>query len=375
MNRSLFCLVGIAVAFGEARGDEPMPASARSRVVDGKVIAAGNVPVAGATVLLGPPQPGMALVLGVAAKSDAQGRFRAELRELAWTTGIIRAVALAPGFKAVEKTIEAGRRTATVNFELASEPWKEMLVRMVDRGGWPIAGEVVTCSLGGIIWSRIKMDLDGLCRIAIPRNLPMNLTAEPKGLRPIVAYFRGTNDEPTSITLPVLPPIRGRVIDSQGWPVPEVAVGRWLSFDADGTGEMSPFFGFGLAVTDRDGNFEIAPRLELRVYVSRPMPRLEALCFAGPSYRDLCYQLFEPNQPIRIGYRTVDPNQPVAPDHDARAVAEGPHTGFPRLGHIETQSCVLLGDFGHASHGYPELALCLDQPRRGTSERSTDGGA
>ena len=45
-----------------------------------------------------------------------------------------------------------------------------------------------------------------------------------------------------SISLPVLPAIRGRVIDTEGRPVPDAAVGRWLTFDADGTGEMLPFF-------------------------------------------------------------------------------------------------------------------------------------
>ena len=48
---------------------------------------------------------------------------------------------------------------------------------------------------------------------------------------------------------------------------------------------MLPFFGGALAVTDREGNFEIAPTLELRFYMSRPATKLEALCFAAPSFR------------------------------------------------------------------------------------------
>ena len=45
----------------------------------------------------------------------------------------------------------------------------------------------------------------------------MKLSAEPKDARPIEAFFDGGKDDPVSISLPVLPAIRGRVID------PEVA--------------------------------------------------------------------------------------------------------------------------------------------------------
>src|SRR4029077_10320634 len=119
--------------------------------------------------------------------------------------------------------------------------------------------------------------------------------------------------DPASITLPVLPAIRGRVLDPQGRPVPDAAVGRWLTFDTDGTGEMLAFVGGALAATDREGNFEIAPRLQLRFYMSRPTPKLEGFCFAAPSYRSERYQLFHPNQPTRVAYRLFDPSRQVEP--------------------------------------------------------------
>jgi len=220
---------------------------------------------------------------------------------------------LAPGYRTFERTLGAGTGTAAVDVELAREPWKETEFRMQDTSGRPVAGEVITCSIGGMVWSRLKTDAAGCCRIAMPRTLGSAVTAEPKDSRPVVAYLSGAKDDPDSIALPVLPAIRGRVLDAQGWPVPDAAVGWHLVFGDDGTGEMFPFFGGALAVTDREGNFVIAPTLYLRLYRSRPAPMLEALCFAAPSYRSLCYQLFEANRPIRMTFRLFDPSRSVDP--------------------------------------------------------------
>jgi thiol-disulfide isomerase/thioredoxin len=150
--------------------------------------------------------------------------------------------------------------------------------------------------------------------MAIPRYPRMRLSAAPKGARPIDAYLAGTKDDPASITLPVLPAIRGRVLDPQGSPVPNTAVGWHLNFLADGSGEMLPSFGGALAVTDREGSFEIAPMLELHFYMSRPAPESEALCFADPSFRSESYQLLEPNRTIRMAFEvfdTIRPDQPM----------------------------------------------------------------
>jgi len=309
----VFFLLGFVAAVVEARADDPIGAKANGRVVEGKIVAAGNKPIEGATVLFGPPPVSIALVEGVTAMTDAQGLYRADLAKFPWSTGMIQAFVLAPGYKAADRKIEAGTGTPTANFELTAEPWKETQVRMEHSSGGPVAGEVITCSVGGVIWSRFKTDTLGCCRIAMPRYLGMRLSTEPKDARPIEAYLRGAKDDPASITLAVLPAIWGRVLDAEGWPVPDAAVGRWLTFDADGTGEMQFFIGEAVAITDRGGNFVIAPKLELRFYMSRPTPRLEALCFADPSFRSMCHQFFEPNRPIRVAYQLFEPNRPVEP--------------------------------------------------------------
>ncbi|MGO9922291.1 MAG: redoxin domain-containing protein [Isosphaeraceae bacterium] len=310
MNRALLCLLGCAAAFAEVQGDEPTATDAPGRIVEGKVVAAGQKPVEGARVLFGEHEVGMALVEGETATTDAQGRYRADLVKFPWSKGTVRALVLAPGYKAADGKIEAGTGPATADFELAAEPWIETRIRMADRSGRPVAGAVITCSVGRVIWARLKTDALGCCQIAMARYVGMRLSTEPKDARPIEARLSGTNN-PASITLPVLPAIRGRVLDHQGWPVANAAVGRWLTFDSDGTGEMLPFLEFILGVTDRNGNFEIAPRLQLSFGVSRPTPNLEALCFADPSYRSMCYQLFKTNQPIRMAWQLLDPKKPV----------------------------------------------------------------
>jgi hypothetical protein len=144
-------------------------------------------------------------------------------------------------------------------------------------------------------------------------NLWMVLSAKPKDARPIKAHFNGGKDDPTSISLPVLPAIRGRVIDTEGRPVPDAAVGRWLTFDTDGTGEMLQFFDGAVALTDRAGNFVIAPTLELSFGSSRPAPTIGVLCFADPSFKSDGWLLFHPNRPIRTAVQLFDPNRPVEP--------------------------------------------------------------
>jgi thiol-disulfide isomerase/thioredoxin len=313
INSVALLLLGLAVGTVEARGDEPSSTGASGRVVEGKVIVAGGKPVEGAMVLFCQADRGWAFIEGATARTDAHGRYRADLGRFPWSTGPIRALVLAPGYKAGDRNIAAGPRTATTDFDVVAEPWKETVVRMEESSGQPVVGQEITCSVGEVIWARLKTDALGGCRIAMADAMALRLSAQPKDARPIEAILDVRRDGTPSITLPVLPAIRGRVLDPEGRPVPDAAVGRWLTFDADGTGEMLRFPNGAIAVTDRDGTFVIAPRLTLRFYKSQPMPKLEALCFAAPSYRSESYQLFNPARPIRIAHRTYDPSRPVEP--------------------------------------------------------------
>ncbi len=216
MKHALFVLLGFAVVISEAQTDEPKGSKASGRVVEGRIVAAGGKPVEGAKVLFGQHGDGFQFSEGATATTDAQGRYRDDLVKLPWSTQAIRALVLAPGFKASNSKIEPGTGTATVNFELASEPWRETQVRLEDTSGKPVAGEEITCSVGGLIVARYKTDALGHCRIRMARDLGMKLSARPKDGRPIEAFFNGGKDDPTSVSLPVLPAIRGRVIDTEG---------------------------------------------------------------------------------------------------------------------------------------------------------------
>jgi len=309
----LFFLWALAVGNVGSQGEQQAPADANGRVVQGKIVAAGGAPVTDAKVLFGQSDLGTALVEGARAATDAQGAYRADLGAFAWSTGRIRAVVLAPGYKAADKKLEPGKATTTADFELVAEPWKQTQVRLENASGKPVADEAIICALGGATWEKYKTDALGRCLIGMARDQPMSLSIEPKSGRPVVAYLAGTKDDPPTITLQVLPAIRGRVIDSEGRPVPNAAVGRWLIVGTDGSGEMLPFFGGAIAATDAEGSFAIAPRLYLRLYMSRPVPKLEALLFADPSYRQESYQLFHPGQPIRMAYQLFDPSRQVEP--------------------------------------------------------------
>ena len=312
-NRALFFLLMFAVGIADAQIVEPAGTNAGGRVIEGRIVAADGKPIPGAKVLFGEDSRGMALVEGATATTDAQGRYRADLVKYPWSTATIRTLVLAPGFKARDGKTEPGSVAATADFELVAESWKETLVRMEDSAGRPVAGAEIKCLVGMVAWASFKTDALGCCRIAMARNFGMSLSTTPRNARPIEAYFSGAKDDPPSVTLPVLPPIRGRVIDPEGRPVPDAAVGRWLTFDSDGTGEMLRFFGGSIALTDRNGKFVIAPTLHLRFYMWRPAPKLEALCFAAPSFRSEGWLLFRPNQPVRTSYQLFDPSRPVEP--------------------------------------------------------------
>ena len=313
-NRALIFLFGFAVAIAEAQTDEPTVTRAIGRVVEGKIVTAGSKPLEGAKVLFGQDRHGTAFVDGAAVTTDAQGRYRADLVKLPWSTGAIRAFVLAPGYKAGDRKIEPGANTATADFELVAEPWRETQIRLEDSSGGPVAGLEINCSLGRLIVARYKTDALGSCRIGMARGLGMRLSAEPKDARPIEAFFGGGRDDPTSISLPVLPVIRGRVIDTAGRPVPDAAVGRWLTFGADGIGEMNRLPEGAVALTDREGKFAIAPKVALSFGAARPAPKVGVLCFADPSYRSSDgWLLFHPNRPIRTAVQLFDPNRPVEP--------------------------------------------------------------
>jgi thiol-disulfide isomerase/thioredoxin len=288
-----FVLLGFVVVTG-APADEPKPAKGTGRVFEGIVVTTARKPVHGAKLAFVQDDP-RAWPVGVeTATTNAQGRYRADLGRFPWSTGPVQVIVLAHGFKAVERKLPAGGGAVTAEFDLEARAWKETHIRLEEPSGKPIADVDITCSMGGAPWSRLKTDRDGRCQIALAPRFRATLLAAPQAARPIEVNLSGTDDEPTSITLPVVPPITGRVLDHEGRPVPGVALGRWITFWDDG-GEALPFLDGATAVTDRDGRFVIAPRIILRkAYLTNPRPfNRWLLCFADPSFRRIAYRLFD----------------------------------------------------------------------------------
>jgi thiol-disulfide isomerase/thioredoxin len=303
-NRVISLLITLALGLAPVRGDEPTAANAHERVVEGTVLDPERKPVEGARVFFTEPDRGFGFDKDATATTDGHGRYRADLGAFPWSRSAMQMLLLAPGFQIAERTVAPGVGRTRMDVDLVAQPWKPLQVRLQDGAGRPVAGVDVNCSVGGVSWARLKTDAEGLCRISMAVDSWLELSADPDGARPVQGSLAVSKDGLDSITLPVLPPYRGRVLDPQGRPVPDVAVGRWITFDPDGSGEMLPFLGGAKAVTDREGNFVIAPALIVRGYLTRPSPpNVEGLCFADSSCRRIAFRSLDPSrssQPLEV---------------------------------------------------------------------------
>ena len=149
ITRALFGLLGFAVGIAETQSDEPRGSNGSGRVVEGQIVAAGSRPVEAAKVLFCQHEYGIRFVEEATATTDAQGRYRADLVKLPWSTDAIRALVLAPGYKVSDRKVEPGTGTALANFELVPEPWRETQVRLEDRSGRPVAGPAISTAPAG----------------------------------------------------------------------------------------------------------------------------------------------------------------------------------------------------------------------------------
>jgi thiol-disulfide isomerase/thioredoxin len=314
-SRTALILMGLVVGTAGTRGDEPTRAKADGRVVEGVVVAAGREPVEGARVFFGQPEQGLSFVEAATATTDARGRYRVDLSKFPWSTGTMRAWLLAPGFQVGDRTVGAGTGATTADFELEAQPWKETRLRLEDAAGRPVEGVEVTCIVGDrTIWARPKTDAEGRCQIAMAPGMPIGLSARPEGARPIRTYLGVMEDEPAAITLPVLPPIRGRVLDPEGRPVPDVAVGRTIDFGPDGRGQMLSLLASDKASTDREGGFVITPEIyasSARDLTASRRSKTQAICFADPGFRRMAYRTFDPTRAVEPMEVTLEPTRRV----------------------------------------------------------------
>ena len=311
-SRLALILLLLAVVIEDARGEIPAGAAGSGRILQGTVSASGGKPIAGTRVLISGFGRGMAFVEEAAATTDARGHYRVDLGKFPWAYQPLRALALSDGFEIGDRKVEPG--VTTSDFELSARPWKDTLVRLEDEGGKPVAGVEVQASLAGVTWARPETDSEGGCHIVMAPDIWVILSVKPAGARPIEMLFAVRKDGPASISLPVVSPIRGRVLDPDGKPIPDVAVGRWITLGSDESGEMLPFFSGAQAVTDREGRFAIAPEIQLKgsQLEQRNASHLpQTLCFADPSFRRMAYRFFNPTRPAAPMEVTLEPTRRV----------------------------------------------------------------
>jgi thiol-disulfide isomerase/thioredoxin len=231
-------------------------------VVEGRVLDGYGAPIANALVLLRRGDRPVAWPEKGAIRSNSLGRYQIELSRIEAPSSKIRTQVIAHGFASSIQNIDTATAKVTVDFALKPGPWKTTEIRMIDPAGHPAAGIELKCVLGDVTWSQLKTDADGRCRVAMAIDQRMEANCAPAGVRPIRFGLMNTKDGPAVLTLALQPPIRGRVRDRQGRPVPNVTLGRSISLD-NSKPEMYPHLFSGLATTDSEGRFEYSPTVLL----------------------------------------------------------------------------------------------------------------
>jgi hypothetical protein len=161
MCRTGLLLIGCFVGLIDARGDEATNTSVTAKVVQGTVSAAGHKPIDGARIFFTPTLLGGRFAEGAEAKTDAQGHYRIDLGRFPWSKKPLRGLVLAPGFKVGDRIFDVATDMATADFELSPQPWRETAFRVETPAKQPVADSEISCSIGGVLWTKIKTDAEG----------------------------------------------------------------------------------------------------------------------------------------------------------------------------------------------------------------------
>ena len=317
MGRFGWILIVLACV-ARSQGEEPPEPPAAGSVVEGTVFAPQTGPLPGARVFVGPAGQGLRF-LPATSTTDASGRYRIDLAGVPGAVGALKAYLLAPGFKVAERAIVAVPGVTTADFVLEAQPWKETRLRLEDEAGHPVEGVEVACSVGMQPWEKPRTDARGHCRVAMAPGMPVGLDIRPPGARAIHTMLVGAEDEPASIPVPVLSPIRGRVLDAEGRPAAGVNVGDLIQFGPEGRGQMARHSGETIT-TDREGRFAFVPSVYASSAVelaTSKLPRPRTLCFADHGFELRAYRTYDEFRNIAPMDVTLAPTRrvriPIAP--------------------------------------------------------------
>ena len=274
-------------------------------MVSGRVLDDRGRPPHAARISFAPTAPGAMLSESTTVAVDDQGRYKIEVIDVVVggtnypAAGELRSLVIAPGFRPVVGKVEPGPSPSTVDISLTPEPWRETEFRLIDPVSRPVEGVVVDLTIGGsLVWERLQSDRAGAIRTVTPRGLGFQVAARPKAYLATTVGFRGIADDPPLVTIPLFEPIRGRVVDPEGKPVPGIRIGRVIGTDGFNDDPEArkrtivfPLVGTNPALTDADGRFDLRPKIRLD---SRELgksavfgPQTQALCFADESLTKL----------------------------------------------------------------------------------------
>lgn len=303
----------------EVRGAAEPASKPSIRVVEGRVTDSQGRPPLQGRVFFGPQSPPAPFTASAAATLDAEGHYRVELADFPWwpaplpASGTLRYLVLAPGSRAAVGTVEAGPGPSTVDIRLEAEPWRATDLLLTNREGVPIPGAEVAIGLGGdsLIWSRLATDGEGRCTLAMAAGQPFGIFIRREGYLPAVLGLHGAEDEPTAFRIKLHEPIRGRVVDPKGRPLPGVRVGQAIVPDFNGpngpepTGRtvLRPLDGMKQpATTDGEGRFVLTPTLSLSTKRLGPSGEFrtlrQSLCFTDETSRRLAFLVIDLDDPL-----------------------------------------------------------------------------
>ena len=286
------------------QAEPAQPARSGTRVVHGRLTDSQGRPVQGGKVMFGAQKTLTPFEESATAISDTLGRFRIELAGFQYgsetlpATGQLRYLVLAPGFHTEVGNVEEGAGPAVLDLRLADEEWAATEIRLVDRDGRGIAGAEVTLQLGGAFtWSRETSDAQGRCTVKAPRGQGLLLSVRRDGYLTTRVGTQGGPDKPASLTIPLYAPIEGRVVDLDGKPLAGIQVGRLIapnySAGLDKPSdhlEVAPVVGTTKPeITDRDGRFRLAPRINLDNRTGKFKVWPMAVCFADAELRRVAF--------------------------------------------------------------------------------------
>ena len=334
ISRILALVSGITISAmcGIAWSDEPPDGKSIARVVEGRVVDEHGSPVAGATVLLRATEP---LLKDGTAHTNADGRYRIEWSQSEQADSEVQLMVLAPGFlyRLVPASAPPGKAAAEI--KLKAEAWKTTEIRLADPSGRPAVGVELLCSIALASWARLKTDAAGLCRFAMAIGVPTHFEAKPPGARPINLTLLNGKDDPATIKLPVLEPIRGRVHDAAGRPLSGVSIGRLFAVK-QGKTTVLPHSRGPASKTDNDGRFELAPPVAIDSHDLNHPGRYRfpsSICFADQDLKHTAFRLVDFSSNVEPMDVTLEPAHrfeiPIEPDPGLSAV-ETP-MGFLRV--------------------------------------------